>query len=126
MDRQLFSFSSRFSTPLTLLRNCNLKYFSAVRIKKISLPAQRDEGRTKCRVSKHVAHLVARMFKAFTNLRETTADILSEGSSLYFKSVLSAILNTIKEKKCRRDNTKEQRSMIMTSEMEKNYFKSKV
>ena len=35
-----------------------------------SLPAQRDEGRTKCSVSRHVAHLVARMFKAFTNLKK--------------------------------------------------------
>lgn len=76
--------------------------FLTVIIKKISLPAQRDEGRTKCRVSKHVAHFVARMFKAFTNLRKTTADILFKGSSF---------------------SSKKERSMIM-SKMEKNYLKS--
>ena len=36
----------------------------------IIIPAQRDEGRTKCKVSKQMAHLVARMFRAFTNLKE--------------------------------------------------------
>jgi len=45
------------------------------------------------------------MFKAFTNLRKTTADILFKESSLYLKSVLSAILNTIKEKKNAEETT---------------------
>ena len=48
------------------------------------IPAQRDEGRTKCNVSKQMAHLVARMFKAFTNLKEETKFGLSSFWRLSF------------------------------------------
>ena len=75
----LLSFSSRFS-PASRLTVLQIIFQQAKKKKMkimISLPAQRDEGRTKCRVSRHVAHLVARMFKAFTNLKEKKINVPS-------------------------------------------------
>lgn len=50
----------------------------------IIIPAQRHEGRTKCKVSKQMAHLVARIFKAFTNLKEETKFGLPSSYTLSF------------------------------------------